>query len=452
PVEVPGGPTAEEIARAQQLQSKSVLDVVLEAGGQILMEVLGINDVLNCLKGDLGACVMAVVGALPWGKIFKAKKIAEAIFRAGKAVITFFKELEWARAILRGAEKAAEAAKAAAAAAAKAAAEKAAKAKAAAEAAAKRAAAAAAARAKALASKAKAKTKKSADDADNRPGCRNSFVAGTRVLLADGRTQSIEEIQPGDTVIATEPETGKTERRQVTRTIRTDDDKTFVDLTIRDRRDANRPDRDNRKQTITTTDHHKFWSATRHQWVHAGDLKVGELLRTSAGTHVQIGATKRYHATHRTYDLTVDTTHTYYVAVGRTSALVHNCDDDLLFAHGTTGAHADNIDGIGLDSDAAAAASHGGKLSRPGSLSTHQITGPGDTENLSAAAQWATDRNNGVRSGAAVMVFSMCRCTYNRLVREGHIMERGIGEGIPPEIVFGPGALQHLTRVARIDL
>ncbi|MEV0719176.1 RHS repeat-associated core domain-containing protein, partial [Asanoa sp. NPDC050611] len=55
----------EEVAKANQIQSKSVLDVILEAGGQILMEVLGINDILNCLKGDLGACAMAVIGALP---------------------------------------------------------------------------------------------------------------------------------------------------------------------------------------------------------------------------------------------------------------------------------------------------------------------------------------------------------------------------------------------------
>ena len=51
-----------------------MLDVILEAGGQILMEFLGINDIMNCLKGDLGACVSMVVGALPWGKIFKARR------------------------------------------------------------------------------------------------------------------------------------------------------------------------------------------------------------------------------------------------------------------------------------------------------------------------------------------------------------------------------------------
>ncbi|WP_442973728.1 RHS repeat-associated core domain-containing protein [Saccharothrix sp. NRRL B-16314] len=60
----PAGPSPEDVAKAQQIQSKSLLDVILEAGGQILMEFLGINDIVNCLKGDIGACVSVVIGAL----------------------------------------------------------------------------------------------------------------------------------------------------------------------------------------------------------------------------------------------------------------------------------------------------------------------------------------------------------------------------------------------------
>ncbi|MBB5802860.1 RHS repeat-associated protein [Saccharothrix ecbatanensis] len=317
----PTGPSPEDVAKAQQIQSKSLVDVILEGGGQILMEFLGINDIVNCLKGDIGACVSVVIGALPWGKIFKAKKIAEAIFRAGKAVVTFFQELKWARAIIQGAEKAAEAAKAAAAAAAKAAAEKAAKARAVAEDAAKRAAAKAAERAKAVAAKAKAATKKPPK------GCKtHSFAAGTLVLLADGTRKPIEQVKPGDKVQATEPGTGKTEGRQVTRSIRTDHDKSYVDVTVRD---------DSGSHTITTTDNHPFWSVTRGRWVDAAHLKPGELLRTAAGTHVQIGAVRAYAGVQRTFDLTVDGTHTYYVVAGSQSLLVHNvdaCDLELVQA------------------------------------------------------------------------------------------------------------------------
>jgi RHS repeat-associated protein len=302
------GPSQEDLAKAQQIQSKSVLDVVLEAGGQILMEFLGINDLMGCLKGDLGGCVSLVVGLLPWGKIFKAPKIAEAIFKAGKAVITFFKEIKWARAIISGAEDAARAAKAAAARAAKAAARKAAAARAAAQRAAKEAADKAAARAKALASKAKAATKKS-------KGSCNSFVAGTRVLLADGTLKPIEKVEPGDTVVATDPASGKSENRQVTQTIRTDHDKVFVDVTIRDK---------GSKNTITTTEDHPFWSTNRNRWVGAGDLEPGDRLRTSNRRYATVDAIRQYDGEKTTYNLTVDAVHTYYVFDGSTSVLVHN--------------------------------------------------------------------------------------------------------------------------------
>lgn len=308
------GPSPEDLAKANQLQSKSTLDVILEAGGQILMEFLGINDILNCLKGDLVACVSMVVGALPWGKIFKAKKIGEAIFRAGKAVVTFFQELKWAKAIIKGAEDAAKAAKEAAAAAAKAAAEKAAAARAAAEQAAKKAAAEAQAKAKAVAAKAKAKTKKEAGDGSACP-TPHSFVAGTPVLLADGSTKPIEQLEPGDTVQAGDPETGEAGDRQVTHTIRTDDDKEFVDVTVG-------------SDTVTTTAHHPFWSVTREKWVDAGDLRDGEVLRTAAGTYVQISAVDSYEHEEITYDLSVDDLHTYYVVVGDAPVLVHNTTFD----------------------------------------------------------------------------------------------------------------------------
>ncbi|MEV0721057.1 polymorphic toxin-type HINT domain-containing protein, partial [Asanoa sp. NPDC050611] len=272
------------------------------------------------VKGDLGACAMAVIGALPWGKIFKAKKIGEAIFRAGKAVITWFKELDWARAILKNAEKAAEAAKAAAAAAAREAAQKAAAAKAAAEAAAKKAAAEAAERAKALAAKAKAATKKAAGDAGSAAGgtcpVGNSFVAGTAVLLADGSSKPIEAVQPGDTVLATDPVSGRSEARSVTHTIRTDSDKEYVDVTVSTSGGG--------RDTITATDHHPFWSATQRRWVDAADLRPGELLRTSAGTYVQVGAVRAYHGKQVTYNLSVDDLQTYYVLAGDTPVLVHN--------------------------------------------------------------------------------------------------------------------------------
>jgi hypothetical protein len=102
--------------------------------------------------------------------------------------------------------------------------------------------------------------------------------------------------------------------RQVTHTIRTDDDKHFVDISVKG---------DSVKK-LTATDSHPFWSQSRKKWVEAGALRVGELLRTSAGTYVQITAIRSYEDSKRTYDLTVDGLHTYYVEVGDSDVLVHN--------------------------------------------------------------------------------------------------------------------------------
>ena len=126
----------------------------------------------------------------------------------------------------------------------------------------------------------------------------------------------IEKVRPGDSVVATDPASGKTEDRQVTHTIRTDHDKVFVDLTVRAGAG---------NHTITTTEHHPFWSMTRKRWVDAGDLNSGERLLTSGRGHAQVGAIRQYDDEQRTYDLAVDTTHAYYVLAGTIAVLVHNC-------------------------------------------------------------------------------------------------------------------------------
>src|SRR5690606_11735836 len=64
------------------------------------------------------------------------------------------------------------------------------------------------------------------------------------------------------------------------------------------------------------------------QWVNAIDLKVGQLLRTSAGTWIQVEAVevRSEHAT--VYNFTVADFHTYHVVAGGIDFLTHNdgCD------------------------------------------------------------------------------------------------------------------------------
>ncbi|MEV7281484.1 RHS repeat-associated core domain-containing protein [Streptomyces sp. NPDC093111] len=153
--------------------------------------------------------------------------------------------------------------------------------------------------------------------------CPNSFVEGTQVLLADGTTKPIEDVRVGDEVLATDPKTGETRVETVTAEIKGQGLKHLVKVTI---------DVDGKAGTktaeVTATEGHPVWVPELGKWLKATDLKPGQWLRTSAGTHVQITAIERWTKPDTTVrNLTVSNLHTYYVVAGPASVLVHNCGD-----------------------------------------------------------------------------------------------------------------------------
>ncbi len=150
----------------------------------------------------------------------------------------------------------------------------------------------------------------------------NSFTQGTLVLMADGSTKPIEDLEPGEKVLATDPATGETTAKDVTATILGAGSKNLVEITV---------DTDglagSGTDLITATDEHPFWVADLAAWVNATDLQPGQWLQTSAGTTVQVTAIRRWTALRATvHNLTVADLHTYYVLAGATPVLVHNCD------------------------------------------------------------------------------------------------------------------------------
>ncbi|MFG3716615.1 polymorphic toxin-type HINT domain-containing protein [Streptomyces massasporeus] len=147
------------------------------------------------------------------------------------------------------------------------------------------------------------------------PGGCQCFLAGTDVLMADGTTQDIEDIDVGDTVQATDPETGETGPRTVTRLIRTESDKHFNELSLTT---------ENGIEKLTATHEHPFWSPSEQDWIEAGDLKPGMTLLTDDGTTAVVTGNRPFTKHARTYNLTVDDLHTYYVLAGETPVLVHN--------------------------------------------------------------------------------------------------------------------------------
>ncbi|MFD5883214.1 polymorphic toxin-type HINT domain-containing protein [Streptomyces yangpuensis] len=150
---------------------------------------------------------------------------------------------------------------------------------------------------------------------------RNSFATGTLVLMADGTSKPIEELEIGEQVLATDPETGETVAKDVTATILGSGSKDLVEIKVdTDRAPDTAPD------LITATDKHPFWVVDLEKWMDAAELQPGQWLRTSSGTHVQVASVKKW-TTKQTavHNLTVADLHTYYVLAGATPVLVHNC-------------------------------------------------------------------------------------------------------------------------------
>lgn len=140
----------------------------------------------------------------------------------------------------------------------------------------------------------------------------NSFVPGTAVLMADGTTKPIEDVELGDLVWAADPETGEEGPREVTRLITGHGDKTLVDIEI----DG---------ATVTATDHHPIWVNNQGQWVDADNLEPGDYLLDEHGVTLLIDDVDIRQVSNQTvHNLTVDDLHTFFVLAGDEAILTHN--------------------------------------------------------------------------------------------------------------------------------
>ncbi|MBB4968900.1 RHS repeat-associated core domain-containing protein [Saccharothrix violaceirubra] len=259
------GVSEQDIIDAEQVEKQNWLDIALEAGGEILKEVLGINDIQSCFgEGDLGACASMILGAIPWGKILKAPKIVKAIDNAIGAVKSFMKRQDWAKNVLgRG---------------------------------------------------------RAALAKITGGGCKNSFTPDTEILLADGTRKALKDVDVGDKVKATDPETGKTEAKTVANVIVGNGKKYMVDVTV---------EVDGVRSTISATGNHPFWRTDEDRWVRADELKPGALLETAEGRQVDIVEVRPWSAVRQVFNLTVEGIHTYYALTGVTPVLVHNTSCDI---------------------------------------------------------------------------------------------------------------------------
>jgi hypothetical protein len=134
-------------------------------------------------------------------------------------------------------------------------------------------------------------------------------------------TRGIECLQPGETVLAWDPATGRVRPQPI--------EATFV-RTTRRLRVLEIADGRGEVQTLHTTDEHPFWSMDRRQFVAAGELHPGEGLLGLEGSLLHLlGSRVDHHPRGITvYNFRVAHDHTYFAAASPASAplLVHNAD------------------------------------------------------------------------------------------------------------------------------
>ncbi|MQY36163.1 hypothetical protein SRB17_41600 [Streptomyces sp. RB17] len=279
--------TADAAAAAARKQASGLKHRLLN----LVADVLGITDAYNCFtKGDVMGCINTALTAVPWGKVFKAIKVGIEAFKVWRALdraYTAVKDAEEAAKIADGVLDS---------------------------------------------ERAIAEAEKAESAGTEAASCAvHSFVATTAVRLASGSAKPISKVTVGDTVLATDPQTGVTAPEKVQNVIVTHTDKDFTTLTLDTAPSRGPPHKAQShaapKQTLTTTWHHPFWDATHHHWTDAHNLTPGTKLRRPDGTTVTLTAVHNFHQHKTTYDLTVGTLHTYYVMAGATPVLVHNCGD-----------------------------------------------------------------------------------------------------------------------------
>ncbi|MEV3987926.1 polymorphic toxin-type HINT domain-containing protein [Streptomyces sp. NPDC049837] len=266
------GISPEEYEKARRLAEKDLADFLIENGGQIIVDLL-FEDIKKCFtEGNFESCFWAVVGSLPWGKALKIIKetpaIAKALSRIVGGLDDFLDNSAEAKKLIAKSEEILE------------------------------------------------EIAKACKVGENP---KNSFAPGTPVLMADGTRKPIEGVRVGEQVMATDPETGRTEGRAVSHLIVGEGRKSLRALTI----DTDGAAGD-ATGTITATDGHPFWVADRHAWVDAKDLKAGDRLRSPRGELQELLGVRAWTQSMRVHNLTVDGFHTYYVGAGITSVLVHN--------------------------------------------------------------------------------------------------------------------------------
>jgi hypothetical protein len=162
-------------------------------------------------------------------------------------------------------------------------------------------------------------------------GTRNSFSPDTPVLMADGSTQEIGDIQVGDLVVAQDPVTGEVTDEPVLNVIIGVGDKHLMTVmtsrappAIADGEDSGSPAAD----SWTATAQHPVW-VQGQGWIEVEDLEVGDPTVGTDGLPRAVSAITDYGwlPGQTVLNLTVANAHAYFVGESDSRTLVHNDSD-----------------------------------------------------------------------------------------------------------------------------
>lgn len=150
-------------------------------------------------------------------------------------------------------------------------------------------------------------------DTDETFDC-NSFLAGTKVLMADGTHRAIERVEVGELVASFDVDSENWVNGEVVGTWAGIDNGVIGTIMLSDGAE------------IAATDHHRFWVSSKRAWVRLVDVEPGDLLLTPQGTPQVTSVRLARAASTVVFELDIAGPDNFTVQADEHDLLVHNCD------------------------------------------------------------------------------------------------------------------------------